>query len=78
MTQSSNPLLARTSDTLFDEAQRYIPGGVIDPLSMAPITSGISNVAFGGMDAGGVSAVSAAGLMGRRTYPVKNLFWGQS
>jgi glutamate-1-semialdehyde 2,1-aminomutase len=32
MTQSSNPLLARTSDTLFDEAQRYIPGGVNSPV----------------------------------------------
>ena len=39
---------------------RYIPRGGIDPMSMIP----------GGMDAGGVSAVS---LMGRISYPVKNL-----
>src|SRR5919108_861095 len=32
MSQSSNPRLARTSDTLFEEAQRYIPGGVNSPV----------------------------------------------
>jgi glutamate-1-semialdehyde 2,1-aminomutase len=32
MRQSSNPLLARTSETLFEEAQRYIPGGVNSPV----------------------------------------------
>jgi glutamate-1-semialdehyde 2,1-aminomutase len=32
MSQSPNPLLARTSDTLFEEAQRYIPGGVNSPV----------------------------------------------
>src|ERR671922_2407603 len=32
MSQSSNPRLARTSDTLFEEAQRYIPGGVDSPV----------------------------------------------
>jgi glutamate-1-semialdehyde 2,1-aminomutase len=32
MTQSSNPLLARVSETLFEEAQRYIPGGVNSPV----------------------------------------------
>jgi glutamate-1-semialdehyde 2,1-aminomutase len=32
MPQSSNPLLARTSETLFEEAQRYIPGGVNSPV----------------------------------------------
>ena len=32
MPQSSNPLLARTSDTLFETAQRYIPGGVNSPV----------------------------------------------
>lgn len=42
---------------------RYIPGNVINPLSMIP----------GGLDAGG-GAVSAVSLMGRRlVYPVKNL-----
>ena len=33
MTQSSNPPLARTSETLFEEAQRYIPGGVNSPVA---------------------------------------------
>jgi glutamate-1-semialdehyde 2,1-aminomutase len=32
MPQSSNPLLTRTSETLFEEAQRYIPGGVNSPV----------------------------------------------
>src|SRR5919197_3990998 len=32
MAQTPNPLLARTSDTLFGEAQRYIPGGVNSPV----------------------------------------------
>jgi len=32
MQQSSKPLLARTSETLFEEAQRYIPGGVNSPV----------------------------------------------
>ena len=32
MSQPSNPLLARTSETLFEEAQRYIPGGVNSPV----------------------------------------------
>jgi glutamate-1-semialdehyde 2,1-aminomutase len=32
MRQSSNPPLARTSGTLFEEAQRYIPGGVNSPV----------------------------------------------
>ncbi len=32
MPQSSDPLLARTSETLFDAAQRYIPGGVNSPV----------------------------------------------
>src|SRR5919106_763215 len=32
MPQSSNPPLARTSGTLFEEAQRYIPGGVNSPV----------------------------------------------
>ena len=32
MPQPSNPLLDRTSETLFAEAQRYIPGGVNSPV----------------------------------------------
>ena len=32
MTQSSNPPLACTSEMLFEEAQRYIPGGVNSPV----------------------------------------------
>jgi glutamate-1-semialdehyde 2,1-aminomutase len=32
MPPSSNPLLAHTSETLFAEAQRYIPGGVNSPV----------------------------------------------
>ena len=32
MTQSSSPPLARTSEMLFEEAQRYIPGGVNSPV----------------------------------------------
>jgi glutamate-1-semialdehyde 2,1-aminomutase len=32
MQQSSKPLLVRTSETLFEEAQRYIPGGVNSPV----------------------------------------------
>jgi glutamate-1-semialdehyde 2,1-aminomutase len=32
MAQSANPFLARASDTLFEEAQRYIPGGVNSPV----------------------------------------------
>jgi glutamate-1-semialdehyde 2,1-aminomutase len=32
MSQPSNPLLARTSETLFEEAQHYIPGGVNSPV----------------------------------------------
>jgi glutamate-1-semialdehyde 2,1-aminomutase len=32
MRQSSNPLLGRTSEALFEEAQRYIPGGVNSPV----------------------------------------------
>jgi glutamate-1-semialdehyde 2,1-aminomutase len=32
MSQSGNPLLARTSEALFEEAQRYIPGGVNSPV----------------------------------------------
>jgi glutamate-1-semialdehyde 2,1-aminomutase len=32
MQKPSNPLLARTSATLFEEAQRYIPGGVNSPV----------------------------------------------
>ena len=32
MPQSSNPLLAHVSETLFEEAQRYIPGGVNSPV----------------------------------------------
>jgi glutamate-1-semialdehyde 2,1-aminomutase len=32
MPPSANPLLARTSETLFEEAQRYIPGGVNSPV----------------------------------------------
>lgn len=32
MAQTPNPLLARTSETLFEEAQRYIPGGVNSPV----------------------------------------------
>jgi glutamate-1-semialdehyde 2,1-aminomutase len=32
MPQASDPLLARTSETLFDAAQRYIPGGVNSPV----------------------------------------------
>jgi glutamate-1-semialdehyde 2,1-aminomutase len=32
MSQPSSPLLARTSETLFEEAQHYIPGGVNSPV----------------------------------------------
>jgi glutamate-1-semialdehyde 2,1-aminomutase len=32
MPQSSNPLLTQASETLFEEAQRYIPGGVNSPV----------------------------------------------
>jgi glutamate-1-semialdehyde 2,1-aminomutase len=32
MSQPSNPLLAHTSETLFEDAQRYIPGGVNSPV----------------------------------------------
>ncbi len=32
MPPSSNPFLARTSESLFEEAQRYIPGGVNSPV----------------------------------------------
>jgi glutamate-1-semialdehyde 2,1-aminomutase len=32
MAQTPNPLLARTSEALFEEAQRYIPGGVNSPV----------------------------------------------
>ena len=32
MPQSSNPMLAQISETLFEEAQRYIPGGVNSPV----------------------------------------------
>jgi glutamate-1-semialdehyde 2,1-aminomutase len=32
MPQSPNPLLARSSETLFEEAQHYIPGGVNSPV----------------------------------------------
>jgi glutamate-1-semialdehyde 2,1-aminomutase len=32
MPQSSNPLLAQASEALFEEAQRYIPGGVNSPV----------------------------------------------
>ena len=32
MPQSSNPMLAQLSETLFEEAQRYIPGGVNSPV----------------------------------------------
>jgi glutamate-1-semialdehyde 2,1-aminomutase len=32
MPQSSNPLLTHTSETLFEEARRYIPGGVNSPV----------------------------------------------
>jgi glutamate-1-semialdehyde 2,1-aminomutase len=32
MAQTPNPLLARTSELLFEEAQRYIPGGVNSPV----------------------------------------------
>jgi glutamate-1-semialdehyde 2,1-aminomutase len=32
MAQSSNPLLMHTSEALFEEAQRYIPGGVNSPV----------------------------------------------
>src|SRR6266511_1849470 len=41
MAKPSNPLLARKSEALFEEAQRYIPGGVNSPVRAYRAVGGI-------------------------------------